>query len=59
VRSAELTLVLVGAGVLALLAAGCDSTQQKSARLQIQAERLLAAREKVVVTRTPSCRRSA
>lgn len=50
-RSAELTLVLVGAGVLALLAAGCDSTQQKSARLQIQAERLLAAREKVVVTR--------
>jgi hypothetical protein len=51
VRSAELTLAVAGASALALLVSGCETTQQKSARSKVQAERVLATRHKVLVTR--------
>jgi hypothetical protein len=48
VRSARWTLVCIAA--LALLAAGCDTTQQKSARAKLEAQRELASRVRVLVT---------
>jgi hypothetical protein len=52
-RSAELVLAL-GA---VLLVAGCSTTQQKSARAKVQAERLLATRKQVLVRQpNPSVR---
>ncbi|HEY1595524.1 MAG TPA: hypothetical protein VGF74_09015 [Thermoleophilaceae bacterium] len=47
-RSVE--LALFACGCLAL--AGCSTTQQKSARAEVQAQRLLATRQRVLVTRT-------
>jgi hypothetical protein len=50
--------VEVGVGVcVLLLVAGCSTTQQKSGRAQVQAERLLATRQAVkVTTSSPSVR---
>lgn len=45
-RSVEVSLAVA----LLLLVAGCSTTQQQSARAQVQAERLLATRERVLVT---------
>jgi hypothetical protein len=53
VRSVEATAIALAAAT-ALLAAGCDTTQQKSARAKVQAQRVLASRERVLVTRSSS-----
>ncbi|HKR99956.1 MAG TPA: hypothetical protein VJU79_10635, partial [Candidatus Dormibacteraeota bacterium] len=41
--------MLAAGTVAALLATGCETTQQKSARAQVQAERVLATRKPVLV----------